>query len=57
MLKEQQSIAPEEASGVGVMLVGRRQVARERSLEQCWWSQEVGVVKLSASGRECKGLV
>ncbi len=25
------AIAPEEASGTGVMLVGRRQVARERS--------------------------
>jgi hypothetical protein len=27
------AIASEEASGAGVMLVGRRQVARKRSLE------------------------
>ncbi len=46
------AIAPEEASGVGVMLVDRRQVARERLLEQCWWGQDVGVVELSAGGRE-----
>ncbi len=44
--------APEEASGTDVMLVGRRQVARKRSLEQFWWGQDIGVVKLSASGRE-----
>ncbi len=51
------AIAPEEASGAGVMLVGRRQVAHERLLEQCWWGQDVGVVELSAGGRERKGLV
>ncbi len=34
---ENVAIAPEEASGTGVMLVGRRQVACESLLEQCWW--------------------
>jgi hypothetical protein len=29
------AMAPEEASGAGVMLVVRRQVARERTIEQC----------------------
>ncbi len=35
------AIAPEEASGAGVMLVGRRQVARERSC-----LHDVGGVKI-----------
>ncbi len=48
-------IAPEEESGKGVMLVGRRQVAHERLLEQCWWGQAVGGVELSAGGKERKG--
>jgi hypothetical protein len=51
------AIAPEEASGAGVMLVGRRQIACERLLERCWWGRDVGGVELSACDRECKGLV